>query len=82
MKKCFGKDYYYDGKYMILKDLSLQEKTIIKCHDCEFYVSEKRNDGYKITILGETQNATVVFKLKAKKKQEPIDLTLFEEALK
>jgi len=80
IKKAFGKDYYYEGKYFILKDMTLKEKEIIKCHDCEFYVSEKRPDGYKITILCETKNATVVFGVKAKKAQDEQDLKLFEEA--
>lgn len=87
-KKCaraisiaLGKDYYYDDKYFILKDLSLKEKEIVKCHDCEFYVSEKRDDGYKITVLSETRNANVIFKVKAKKAQDREDLELFEKAL-
>lgn len=62
--------------------MSLHEKEIIKCHDCEFYVSEKRSDGYKITVLGETENANVIFKVKAIKGQDEQDLKLFEEALK
>lgn len=82
IKKALGKDYYYEGKHFILKDMSLHEKEIIKCHDCEFYVSEKRLDGYKITVLGETENANVIFKVKAIKDQDEQDLKLFEEALK
>ena len=89
-KKCaeevdllFGCEHYYDGKYFILKNRSLQLKKKIQGKDRIYYVSKKHaDDGFVITYLSKTQNPNVIFSLKAKKAQKMEDLKAFEEALK
>ena len=89
-KKCvsevaslFGGEYYYDGKYFILKNPSLQLHRKTQGKDRVYYVSKKHaEDGFVITYLSKTQNPNVIFSLKAKKAQSVEDLKAFEEALK
>lgn len=72
----------YRGKYLtLITDEVYCKNQIINIGENLFLISNRVEDGYKITMKGKTQNPNIIFSIKLEKSQEPCDLSMFEEEL-
>lgn len=78
---CFS-DFRFEGKYLIVT-LTNATADVLKLSGSRFVYQFKKQAGpsYKITYLGKTRNANIIFSIKSKCPQKAEDLALFEAAL-
>lgn len=78
-----GEELYYDGKYLVLRTKNKHvEKSKFEVGGVIFIISDKTNDGYKLTKKGKTQNPNIIFTIKLKQEQQVNDLNIFADSLR